>query len=63
MVGEPFSAVFQNLSGSGKSIWIRRRGVSTFSVESFLCHSAENFAREPLCAVFQNSSVSEKAYE
>ena len=28
-----------------KKVWIREGGVSRFSVEKFLCHSAENFRR------------------
>ena len=47
-VGEPFCAVFQKIYGSekGKSLWIRGGGgVSTFSFENFLSHSAEKFHR------------------
>ena len=47
-VEEPFCAALQNLSGSEKSIWIRRREVSTFSAEKFLSHSAEKFRRGTL---------------
>ena len=38
-VGEPFCAVFQ------KKFMDKRGGVSTFSVEIFLSHSAENFRK------------------
>ena len=39
LVGEPFCAVFQ------KSLWIRGGGVSRYSIENFLSHSAEDFRR------------------
>ena len=38
----------------------RRKGVSQFSVENFLSHSAENFRRGTFCAVFQKVSGSQK---
>ena len=41
-LGEPFCAVFQKNSGSEK---FADKGVSRFSVEVFLSHSAENFRR------------------
>ena len=41
-IGEPFCAVFQKISGSKKVLWMKG-GVSSFSVENFLSHSAENF--------------------
>ena len=45
LVGEHFCAVFQRISGS-KNFWISAAGgVSRFSVENFLSHSAENFLR------------------
>ena len=39
---------------------IREGGVSQFSVENCLCHSAAKFRREPFCAVFQKISVAKK---
>ena len=42
-VGEPFCAVFQKNSGSQKDHGLERGGVSSFSVEKFLFHNAENF--------------------
>ena len=48
-VGRPFSVSL--LSGPEK-VWIREGGVSRFSVENFLSHSAENFRRWTLlCCV------------
>ena len=35
-------------------------GVSRFSAENFLSHSAQYFVGQPFCAVFQNFSGSEK---
>ena len=60
-VGEPFRAVFQNISGSEK-VYGKERGVSRFSVENFSSHSADKFVGEPFCAVFQKISGSEKVY-
>ena len=42
--------------------WIERGGggVSRFSAENFLSHSAEYFVGQPFCAVFQKFSGSEK---
>ena len=54
-VGEPFCAVFQ------KKFMDKRGGVSRFSVEIFLSHSAENFRKgggNPL--VFYYLRVSKK---
>ena len=49
-VGEPFCAVFQKYSGSEKVYG--KKGVSRFSVESFLSHSAIKFRRGTLmCCV------------
>ena len=42
VVGEPFSLSL--ISGIEK-VWMREWGVSRFSVENFLSHSAENFRR------------------
>ena len=39
-VGEPFSVLL--IAGTEK-VWIREGGVSRFSVENFLSHSAEKF--------------------
>ena len=39
-----------------------RKGVSRFSVQELLSHSAKKYRRRPLCAVFQNISGSEKRY-
>ena len=58
-VGEPFCAVFQEISGSEKVMDKRRweaggggGGVSRFSFELFLSHSAEKFCRGTLlCCV------------
>ena len=41
-VGESFTVAI--VSGIEK-VWIREGGVSSFSVEIFLSHSAENFGR------------------
>ena len=41
-VGESFTVAV--ISGTGK-VWIRKGGVSRFSVENFLSHSAEHFRR------------------
>ena len=38
----------------------RRGGVSKFSVENFLSHSAKNLVVEPFCVVFQNITVAKK---
>ena len=38
-VGEPFCAAFQ------KKFMDKRGGVSSFSIENFLSHSAENFRK------------------
>ncbi len=44
-VGESFTVAL--ISGSEKSFWTRGgRGVSRFSINFFLCHSAENLRRE-----------------
>ena len=61
LVGEqPFSAVFQKISGSGKCLK-ETRGVSKASLESFLSHSAEKFRRgSTLMCVFEKISGSEK---
>ena len=40
LAGEPFCAVFQKISGS-ELVNGQGGGVSIFSVESFLCHSAK----------------------
>ena len=40
----------------------KKGGVSRVSVKKFLSHSAENFAGEPFCDVFQKISGSEKDY-
>ena len=45
IVGEPFSV---SLFSGFEKIWIREGGVSRFSVEIFLSHSAENFLRGTL---------------
>ena len=47
-VEEPFWSVFQKMSGS-KKVYGKEGGggVSSFSVEFFLSHSAENFLGEP----------------
>ena len=48
-VGEPFCAVFQKISGSEKFMDKRGGGgVSSFSIEIFLFHSAESFPRGSL---------------
>ena len=44
-VGEPFCAVFQEISGSEKVNGSERGGVSRFSVENYLSDSAEKFLR------------------
>ena len=49
-VGETFYAVFQKTSGS-KILWIRKGGISRFSVEKFLFGSAEKFRRGTLQCV------------
>ena len=41
-VGE--SSIVALISGT-KNVWRRGGGVSRFSIENFLCHSAENFRR------------------
>ena len=41
-IGKPFSVSL--LSGS-EEVWIREGGVSSFSVDNFLSHSAEKFRR------------------
>ena len=50
-VGESFTVAL--ISGAEK-VWIGGRGVSRFSVENFLSHSAENFCRGILycCIIF-----------
>ena len=53
-VGEPFCAVFQ------KKFMDKRGGVSRFSVEIFLSHSAENFRRGWNPLVFHYFRVSRK---
>ena len=45
LVGEPFCAVFQKSSGSKNFMDKRRGGLSRFSIEIFLSHSAEKFRR------------------
>ena len=44
---EPVCPVFQKISGSEKVYGKKGRGVSRFSVEIFLSHSAEKFRGEP----------------
>ena len=47
-LGKPFCAVFQKSSKIQKNLWTkgrRRKGVSHFSVKSFLSHSAEKLCR------------------
>ena len=39
-----------------------QRVLSRFFVEIFLSHSKEKIRRQPLCAVFQKISGSEKVY-
>ena len=54
-VGDPSVLCFRKLPVT-KSFWIRRGGVARFSVEFFLCHSAEKFRRGTvLCSVSVNS--------
>ena len=44
-VGKPFSG---SLISGDEKVWIREGGISSFSVENFLSHSAEEFRRETL---------------
>ena len=53
---------FRKIPVAKKFMDRRGGGVSRFSVESFLSQSAEVFRREPLSAVFQKNSGSEKLY-
>ena len=54
-------AVFQKLSKSKKFYGSEAgRRVTSFSVENFLSHSAENFRRGTFCAAFKKSPASEK---
>ena len=46
-MGESFCAVFQKMSGSEK-VLDKKGGVSRFSFENFLSHSAEKFRRATL---------------
>ena len=50
-VGEPFSVSL--ISGAAK-VWIREEGLSRFSVENYLSHSAEKFRgwRKSFCVSF-----------
>ena len=41
---------------------IKKRGVSRFSAEIILSHSAEYFEGQPFCAAFQKFSSSGKVY-
>ena len=51
---EPFCVVFQKTSGIEK-VYAYERGLSRFSVESFLYHNAENFGKGTLlCCVSGN---------
>ena len=59
-VGESFTVAI--VSGIEK-VWRREGGgVSKFSVEFFLSHSAKTLVGEPFCAVFRKISGSEKVY-
>ena len=61
-VGEPFSL---SLVAGIEKVWMRGWagcGISRFSVENFLSHSAEKFCVVPFCAVFQKLSGSQKVY-
>ena len=53
--------MFQKFSGSEK-FKDKRGGISRFSVEKFLSHSAKSFAGETFCAVFQKNSGSDKVF-
>ena len=67
-VEEPFCAVFQKIFGSEKVyVWVgggggRREGVSWFSDEIFLSHSAEKFRRGNLLYCASEISGGEKVY-
>ena len=58
----------ENLRGR-KSLWIRERererggGVSRFTVQTFLSHSAKNSLAEPFCAMFDKIPGSEKVLD
>ena len=53
-VGEPFCAEFQK-SSSSQQVLVKKGGVSIFSAENFLSHSAENFRSGTLpCCVSEN---------
>ena len=60
-VEEPFCTVFRKNSGGDKVKGKEGgRGVSKFSVEKFLSHSAETLVEEPFSAVFQINAGGEK---
>ena len=62
-VVEPFWSVFQKKSGSEKKIMDKRGGgVSRFSVENFLSHSAEKFHRGTLLCCFRKFLVGKKIF-
>ena len=56
----PLVLCFRKLPVAKKIVDKRGGGVSSFSVENFLSHNAENFRKVTVCVVFQKTSESEK---